>query len=71
MTREEKLQAMAREWCAINGWQPDHRPKGLRSTGVFLRPGGRPTGSFEEYDEEPIWTRHVAAMDRLLKAIGE
>lgn len=64
MTRDEKLEAMARAWCEFHGWVPDHRPLVLKhdEDGVFF-----------EADGEPIWKAHVKAMDVILRgdrAIG-
>lgn len=68
MTRDEKLEAMAREWCRINGWQADARPIEFE-----VERDGKTNAmiGFREVKGVPIWTRHIAAMDRLLKAIEE
>lgn len=68
MTRDEKLEAMAREWCKINGWQPDHRPIELE---IERDADTNKMVGFCERKGDPIWTCHVKAMDWLLKAIGE
>lgn len=68
MTRDQKIEAMAREWCLINGWVPDHRPTGIRIVGNAWPPE---QAQITDYVERPIWTRHTGAMDRLLKSIGE
>ena len=67
MTREQKLEAMARAWCEFNGWIPDHRPFVLK---VRHWEGYQPKDMHEE-PGEPIWKSHVKAMDHLLKAVGE
>ena len=67
MTRDEKLEAMARAWCAFNGWLPDRRPMQLK----VKRWDGPQTIDVAEEPGEPIWKGHVKAMDAILKAIGE
>ena len=70
MTRDEKLEAMARVWCRFNGWVPDHRPLVLKATDdLWLRPGGRPTRRFLEEEGEPLWKGHLRGMDAILTAI--
>lgn len=66
MTRDEKLEAMARAWCEANGWPPDQPLQ----TWVW---SGRSVDDIrsEPGPDEPIWKRHVKTMDMLLKAIGE
>lgn len=75
MTREQKLEAMARAWCEFNGWLPDHRPTvRMHKLGAkgFLADGSlRDAIMIVEDEGEPTWKAHVKAMDHILKAIGE
>lgn len=65
MTRDEKIETMARAWCDYNGWNPDHRTSRYepvrdesgRIVGVVEAPG------------EPVWRRHIPAMNKLLVAL--
>ena len=67
MTRNQKLEAMARAWCEFNGWLPDHRPLQMQ---VREWVDYKPVWIIRELGE-PIWKAHVKAMDAILKAIGE
>lgn len=62
MTRDEKLEAIARAWCEANSWPPDQPLQQF-----VWHEGNRP----ERRDAGPLWKRHVKTMDMLLKAIGE
>ena len=70
MTREQKLEAMARAWCEFNGWVPDHRPLqfvvqdwGMADGEKIARP------IFSEEPGPPLWRSHLKAMDHVLKSI--
>lgn len=63
MTREQKLEAMARAWCTFNGWNPDADEFGLVLSKNPARTTVRPKEGC------PIWKRHVPAMVAVLDAI--
>lgn len=72
MTRDEKLEVMAREWCRINGWDADYTHVWLRFKQRDGAIGSGPlTREMENYVQPPIWTRYVETMDRSLKSINE
>ena len=73
MTRNEKLEAMAREWCRINGWQADFQSQELTWEEMVsdLENAGNPKYKPTVRLGPPTWQLHVRAMDRLLKSIGE
>lgn len=67
MTREEKLERMARAWCLFHGWVPDHRPLEMR-----FEPS--PDRDLEKMRVTKVpgkclWEMHVPAMAAVLDAI--
>ena len=61
MTRDEKIEAMAREWCMMHKRDPDHHQLVLKHD--------RPVRV--EPSKHPLWESQAAKMARLLHAIGE
>lgn len=66
MTRDQKLEAMARAYCRQHGLNPDEGVRWFK-----LRDGMKPgdENAFVVTDAGPIWRRHVSAIEPLLDAI--
>lgn len=66
MTRDQKIEAMARAYCRHNGWDPDATVPFWKLK-IGCKVGDE--NAFEQHDGGPLWKRHVSCVEPLLDAI--